>query len=233
MWISILPSTFESRSYHCTHADFEERRHPLVVCLHGGTGSGSLFRTALDIGTTIGQEVILIFPTATENGSGDTTWNSNNPAPTFNNTDDVTYLSNLINNLITTGKVDTNNIWIIGHSNGAMMGYRLIIELPTVFKGLIAFAGDVMVTPNTNLFTGKILHVHGELDTNVPLAGGVGLNGYTYPAVEAAVRGFTNASSIKFITLPTGGHEMVSLRTALINDLGTTNQALIADFILG
>lgn len=217
---------------------------PLVIFLHGGTGTAATFATQLATGPLLGDVVIRVFLTATENAGAATTWNSNSPPPTFNNAPDSDYIASLINYFVAQGKVDPTKVFVVGHSNGAMMAYRMAIEHPTLITGgVFALAGVVMV-PNPNTYTGKIRHFHGADDANIPIAGGVGLGGNTYPVPQTTVTAFTAANSgggvsagtalsDDFIVLPSPAeHTVASLTTALtLAPYSTTLQQEIATFV--
>ncbi len=208
--------------------------YPLIIGLHGGTGTAATFAVQLDLTPLLGEESVLAFLTATKNADGSNTWNSGG-AQTFNHAPDALYIYNLINYIISNfaaGYVDTDNIYIVGHSNGGMMGYRMAIEYPDLITGVFAMAADVMVS-NPDTYTGRITHYHGEDDANVPLAGGVGIGGIYYTPVEETVEAFTNAT-ISFNILPSPAeHTIASLDTALaLPPYSTTFAQLIYNFVM-
>lgn len=227
--------TFEDRLYVCNTPPFVEKQYPLMLGLHGGGGTGGIFRIQMNIGTTIGEEVILLFPTATINQDDVTAWNSGGP---FNpGVDDVAYLSRLLNAWIATNRVDPRQIYIVGHSNGAMMGYRLVSELPANFAGLYSMSGDLLVD-NTNLFRGKYRETHGTIDQNVPINGGYGADSFypiNYPSLYDVVPSFTkvpNPGIGNLNPLVGYGHDMPDITSGLIAQ-GTTLQQNVRTFILG
>lgn len=227
MWISIAKKIFNGEPHHCNTPDFEESRYQSLFCHHGGTGDGATFRGQLEIGTTIGEEVILPFPDGL-NGL----WNAGGAFDALTSSkDDVGRIMALIDEMVTTNRIDETKIDLCGHSLGSMLVYRLLIEHPTRFRRAVCFSGVPLVV-NNGAFTGDILHIHGALDVNIPIAGGVGINGFTYPPLYSTMAQFSNAN-ITFVIPPTGEHTMSSLRTAIINDLGTTSQQLMSDFLMG
>lgn len=217
---------------------------PLILNLHGGGGDADTFETQLQYGTLVGDVAVLVFPTATKNVNGTNTWNSGG-AQTFNEAPDSEYLVNLINHVTAEALsrgITVSDVYVVGHSNGGMMAYRLVIEHPEVFAGVFAISADVMID-NPNTFTGKLKHIHGENDANVPLAGGVGSGGIYYTPVIATVQeftlvnggtGVTSGSDLTddFITLAGAEHIMSSLGTVLAAvPYETTFAELILDFI--
>ena len=215
--------------------------YPLVIYLHGGTGTSTNFLTAIQPGVLMGATSIYAFPQATNNDGGSATWNEGSATP-FNNAPDTSYINNLVDyitNTLAAGRVNTAKIFLCGHSNGAMLAYRLVIENPAKYAGMIALSGEAMVA-NPNTYTGKIRHYHGQDDTNVPLAGGVGPSGQTYTPVQANVQEFTLVNSgagmvvsTDFFILPSPAeHTTLSLGTALaLSPYSTTFAAIVNDFI--
>ena len=126
--------TFNGREYVVNTPPFVEQTYALGLLLHGGGGDGETFRAGMNIGSTVGEDTILVFPTATINQDGFPAWNSGGP---FNPlADDITYLNSLLDAMIDTGRVDVDRMYLFGHSNGAMMCYRIICENTTyTFQG--------------------------------------------------------------------------------------------------
>lgn len=216
----------------------------MLICLHGGGGDGFTFVQQLQLGDMFGDIAVLCFPTATKNNAtpGANTWNSNFPPPTFNQAPDSKYLKDLceyVKGLALKRDVIVDEVFIVGHSNGGMMAYRLLIDHPEYFAGAFAMSADVMVE-NPNTYTGRIQHYHGEDDANVPLAGGVGIGGVDYPPVFPAVSTFTDVNNgegiildASFVILPSpAAHSVLSLKTALaLAPYSTTIQQVIFDFV--
>ncbi len=221
---------YQSREYNLTMLLDSNKPAPLIVCLHGGLGNADSFKYALGISNIFSGKAIIAYLNATLNSSGNSAWNSGGG---FNSgVDDVGYIESFVNMIKNAKKV--TDVYIVGHSNGAMMGYRMLIERPSLFKGLFSMSGDVMVD-NNGLFTGKIKHIHGSLDENVPLEGGIGINGFIYQPVENAVYSFANAESIEFENglLISAGHPLSEIKAAIISEKATTLPDLIHDFVMG
>ncbi len=229
--------TFNGRTYRCTTPNFEERAYPLALCLHGGGGSGFTFSEQMDINNTIGEDCIIVYPTATVNQDGFTAWNSGGP---FNPlVDDVAYLNSLLAAMIDTERVDTSRIYLFGHSNGGMMCYRLICEQPTRYAGMFSMSGDLLSDiPNPDTFTGKYKETHGTLDQNVPINGGYGVDSFyhiDYADLYTVVPSFTNVPTPGLANLNAlvgYGHPMSDIKAGLISQ-GTTLQNQVRDFIFG
>lgn len=217
----------------------------MLLALHGGGGSGLSFAFQLQLRAMFAGIAILCFPTATRNNAAAhaRSWNSNTaPLEIFNSSPDSKYLKDLceyVRGLALKRGIIIDEVYIIGHSNGGMMAYRLLIDHPDYFAGAFCMSADVM-TENPDSFTGRIQHYHGESDENVPLAGGVGIEGNYYPPVFPAVSGFTkvnNGEGIEmdssFVILPSpAAHTVSTLKTALaLAPYSTTIQQVIYDFV--
>ncbi len=226
--------TFNDREYVVNTPALEERTYALGLLLHGGDGSGPLFRTQMNVGTILGEDTILVFPTATINQDGFTAWNSGGP---FNPlVDDIAYLDSLLYAMVATGRVDINRMYLFGHSNGAMMCYRIICEdSEYTFQGAYTMAGDLLVT-NPDTFTGKYTETHGTTDQNVPINGGFGADSFypiDYPDLYDVVPSFTRVVTpgIGNLNPLVGyGHAMSAIKAGLISQ-GTTLQTEVRNFI--
>ena len=88
--------------------------------------------------------------------------------------DDVTYLSRLIDDLVQYYNVDPKKVYVTGFSNGAMMAYRLACEIPDKIAAIIPVSGTLALEHCSRSNSVAVLHIHGEIDENVPVAGGEG-----------------------------------------------------------
>ncbi|MBU0636500.1 hypothetical protein KKE06_05735, partial [Candidatus Micrarchaeota archaeon] len=108
---------------------------PVVLVLHGGGGNGEGMKKFTLMDTTADQEgFIVVYPEGTgKNFLGKTlgSWNGERCCPSAmeENVDDVGFISKLIDRLQTDFNIDYNRVFVTGHSNGAIMAYRLACEL--------------------------------------------------------------------------------------------------------
>lgn len=131
------------------------KKWPLVVMLHGFSGTaeaedtylGLRFRTSL-------RGFILLTPEGTKippgtrgadnaDLSGNQFWNATDTCCDFGKTgvDDAGYLLSLIEKIKATYNIDSNKIYLIGHSNGGFMVNRLGCEAGKTFAGIASLAG--------------------------------------------------------------------------------------------
>jgi len=157
----------------------------LVIALHGGGGNAEQFENNSRLTEKANAAgFIVVYP----NGSGRIqTWNGGLccGSAAAENTDDVKFISMLIDKLKAEYKIDPKRIYATGHSNGGIMSYRLACELSDKIAAIAPNASTMeMITPCKPSRAVPILHMHSKLDENVPIEGGYGIgisNAYFYP----------------------------------------------------
>ena len=102
--------------------------------------------------------------------------------------DDVTFVSQLIDQLTAALRIDKSRIFIVGVSAGAFMAYRLACELSGRIAGMASVAGTMLVDSCHPAQPVPILEMHGTDDSNVPYGGGAVFNGASAPSVAAVVQ---------------------------------------------
>jgi len=88
--------------------------------------------------------------------------------------DDVEYVDRLLKDLEKLFCVDRKRVYATGHSNGAMMSYRLACELPDQIAAIAAVAGPIGIDTCDPDRPVPILHFHGTADKCAPFKGGAG-----------------------------------------------------------
>ncbi len=94
----------------------------------------------------------------------------------INKVDDVGYIKALSSYLSDKYKVQQQNTFATGFSNGGMFVNRLATDIPDSFGGFASVAGSIG-TEEKSLNPSQpasILHIHGEQDTIIPFKGGPG-----------------------------------------------------------
>jgi polyhydroxybutyrate depolymerase len=129
---------------------------PVVVLLHGGTqsmrkifeGNSGGTQAWLDVADQEG--ILLLVPNGTNRETGDTkgdhqNWNDLRPASSADEVelDDVAFVNALLNWAEQSYALDASRIYVTGASNGGMMTYRLLIELPERFATGAAFISSL------------------------------------------------------------------------------------------
>ena len=163
----------------------------LVVVLHGIGGSAAGVRDYVDVETVaaeLGVRTVAVYP----EGSGDDvgfpqSWNAGGCCPFANldDVDDVGFLSAVIEKVRAEYTTDPARTWVIGHSNGGMMAYRLACEASSLVTAIGVGAGALM-TPCTTQGAVNLVHLHGEQDMVVPFEGG-SIAGIAFPPVAGTL----------------------------------------------
>ena len=158
--------------------------HPLLILLHGhgSTGSFMLGRNAF-LGyqpqgwqrLAARENLLVIAPNGTKGSDGKFAWNDcRGDATTNAATDDVAFISALIDKAVKSYRADPRRVYVFGSSNGGGMAYRLGIELGPKLAA-IAVQGALMPAKNACAAPTHPLPVfitHGTADKVAPFAGG-------------------------------------------------------------
>lgn len=88
--------------------------------------------------------------------------------------DDVAFINALLDDLEKVIHVDKKRIYATGHSNGAMMCYRLACELSNRIAAIAPVSGPMQMTACRPSRPVPVMHFHGTADAFVPIEGGKG-----------------------------------------------------------
>lgn len=153
---------------------------PLLIALHGGTGSGDQFQRQSGFDDLAEQNgFIVVFPDGVGLGRNEDrlrTWNGGYCCGTAAKqaVDDVGFIDQLIDAIAAEYDVDSTRIFAAGHSNGGIMAYRLACELADRIVAIGLQAGSLGVDPCEPSQPVSVLHLHGTADENHPIEGGEG-----------------------------------------------------------
>ncbi len=88
--------------------------------------------------------------------------------------DDVGFAAAVVQSLIADGRVDPHRIYVMGMSNGAMMSYRLALEMRPAPAAIAAVSGTMALHSDCAAPThpASVLIIHGTDDPVVPYSGG-------------------------------------------------------------
>jgi polyhydroxybutyrate depolymerase len=127
---------------------------------------------------TDADRALYIAPDGLVDSFGHEYWNADPACCDFDgaNPDDVGYLGGILDDVIAEWPVDPSAVFVIGHSNGGYMTYRMACERADVISAISPLAGDASSMPaNCNpVHPVSVLHLHGTADTAVPYDGGMG-----------------------------------------------------------
>ena len=180
---------------------------PLFIGLHGGTGWGDQFaRTNHIEGLAESNGFIVVHPDGVKVAGGPGgVWNGGDCCgiAARENVDDVGFINALIDQLEARYSIDPHRVYAFGHSNGAIMSYRLACQLADRIVGIGLYAGTLGVAGCNPSRPVSILHVHGTADTNIPLAGGVGSDGISGVDFPPPLDGFDTVAKLDGCPPPT------------------------------
>ena len=210
---SITTADGRMRSYLVSDLSGDEPA-PLLFVLHGFGGNAQAMSGSTKIEDSLEAndlDAVVVYPSGTGAEQGlPQSWNAGTCCPfaTFELVDDVAFFDELITSLISQYEIDTTRVWVVGHSNGGMMAYRLACELSTRITAIGVAAGALAIDSCSPSRPVSALHVHGELDSIVPLTGGNSL-GIVFPSTQLSVETFAlaNNGDIELVTDPKWSHD--------------------------
>lgn len=150
---------------------------PLVFDLHGYTSSAIAeqgYSNFMPIADT--ANVIFVYPNGTLDGSSQPYWN----AGFGTSIDDIGFISNLIDTLLTQYNIDANMVYSCGMSNGGYMSHTLACELSNKIAAIASVTGSMTTFQNATCSSGRpvpIMQISGTADGTVSYGGGGGSMG--------------------------------------------------------
>jgi len=166
----------------------------LVIALHGTGGSAAQFEDTYGFSRKADEAgFIAVYPNgvARAGALNIRTWNAGTCCDyaSKNNIDDVGFISNLIDKMTSSYRVDPKRVYVTGMSNGGMMTYRLAAEIPQKIAAIAPVSGTMVYSPPAQQSRPvPILELHSVLDKIVPYAGGTNQFGYYFPPVDSVLR---------------------------------------------
>lgn len=212
----------------------------LVIVLHGGLGNAErIADRRSESGLNLDDEAdragfVVAYlngtPVTRFKGSNMLGWNAGGGCcglSAQNNIDDVAYIRAAVASLVTQYGIDPTRVYGMGHSNGAMMVQRLICETE-VLTAAVAVSGPLnLENPSCPAARGhRVLAIHGALDENVPVKGGVGSKGLShvaYQSEDSARRALQAAGADYSLQIvPEADHKLESISAAIQRSEGTS-----------
>jgi polyhydroxybutyrate depolymerase len=163
---------------------------PLVLMLHGYGANGMLQDVIFRFQEIADEEgFFLVAPDGTLDSTQKRFWNATDNCCDFEHTnvDDVAYLTGLIDETQKRYAIDPKRVYVVGHSNGGAMAYRLACDAADRFAAVVSLAGPFYSSPSKCKPSGPVAiqHIHGTADTVVPYEGGMVAE--VHPGVTATV----------------------------------------------
>jgi polyhydroxybutyrate depolymerase len=192
--LTAASATAENKTYHLTfggmqrdyivHAPPAYREGgpalPVVLALHGGGGSAESMEERYGLDASADSAgMIVVYPDGVSSLIGRFhTWNAGACCGRAKreNSDDTGFLSAVIDAVVRDYGADAKHVFVTGHSNGAMMAYRLACAIPGKLAAIAPVAGESgFDCPGAR--TVPVLHIHGTEDHCVLYGGGQSCGG--------------------------------------------------------
>jgi polyhydroxybutyrate depolymerase len=180
-----------TRSYnvHVPPSYDSKKPMPVVLVLHGAAMKASIMEWFSGMSKTADEAgFIAVYPS----GTGVLpTWNAGVFPGKLNaqRADDVAYIGKVLDDLATVLRIDRKRVYAAGVSNGAMMAYRLAVEMPERIAAITAVAGVMCLEKPEPKAPVPILHIHGTKDGLVPFTGTRNGGGpYPFPSVDECLK---------------------------------------------
>ncbi len=175
------------RSYHLFNPS-QKANSPIIFLFHGNGGSAdniaglshvkAPYIPWFDIAANEG--LILVIPDGTIGPKNSKGWNDcRNDAPRIPASDDVGFITTLLDTLKTSLRFDDRKVFMVGTSNGGHFVMRLAQEIPhrmTAFASIVA-SGPANSKCSTSTIPVSALFMNGTADPLVPYLGGNTENG--------------------------------------------------------
>ena len=163
---------------------------PLVLSLHGFTSHSAEHDRYFGLSKRVNADrFALIMANGTHDPDGHRFWNATDFCCDLHNTqvDDVQYLAGLLEEAAT--HIAVERIFVLGHSNGGFMSYRLACEGIPRLVAIASLAGTSFSDPSRCAFASpvSVLQIHGTADQVIAYDGSTGEQEYA-GAEEVALR---------------------------------------------
>ena len=148
---------------------------PVVIMLHGYNSHSGAINRYFGISRRVNNDhFAVILPEGSKNPNGQRFWNATDYCCDFWNTepDDVGYLNSLYEEAA--DYVTRAGVYLVGHSNGGFMAYRMACESMPGLRGIVSLAGTTFDDPNRceGANPVPVLHLHGTSDGTIWYGGG-------------------------------------------------------------
>ncbi|MBK51251.1 MAG: hypothetical protein CMQ45_02570 [Gammaproteobacteria bacterium] len=169
------------------------RATPLIILLHGYTSSGqnqdNYFKVS-DLADDYGFLFVAPDGVQETGGAQNRFWNASDACCNFFNAevDDTAYIRSIIDEMKQRYNVDSNRVYLIGHSNGGFMSFRMAYEHSGTVAAIASLAGaNHLEARDAPPHTVHVLQIHGTNDETIEYQGGEIMN-YRYPGALNSVR---------------------------------------------
>ena len=169
------------------NAPADDTKRPVVIALHGGTGSASIMRASSRFDAVAkANNFMVVYAEGTSFGNNRHAWNTGFLARRqVQDADDIAYFDTLIDKLIVEHAADPSRIYMTGGSNGGMMTFVYSVARPERLAGIAPVVASMFTFEKKPAVPLPILIIHGAKDEEVPIEGGMSRNPIVRRAQDA------------------------------------------------
>lgn len=151
---------------------------PLLLAFHGGGGQAAGYREYSRLDAVADREGFVV---AYPDGSGRLrrrllTWNAGRCCgyAQREDVDDVAFARALVDEIAGRVAIDRTRVYATGHSNGAMMSYRIAAEAPDLVAAIAPVGAAMILESFESRAPIPVLHIQSVDDPRAPYEGGLG-----------------------------------------------------------
>jgi polyhydroxybutyrate depolymerase len=167
--------------------------YPLVILLHGYSSSGQRIDNYFKVSNLVDDyDFLFVAPDGTQEKSGrqNRFWNASDACCNFfeSEVDDSGYIRSIIDEMKERFNIDERRVFLIGHSNGGFMSFRMSYEHSGTIAAIASLAGANHLEqrePPPNPV--HVLQIHGTNDETIQFQGGE-IRDNRYPSAIRTVR---------------------------------------------
>jgi polyhydroxybutyrate depolymerase len=166
---------------------------PLLILLHGYSTSGEEHDRYFELGPAAdARGFVYASPDRTIDRQGNRFWNATDTCCDFDDrgVDDVAYLAGVIAEIQANLAIDPKRIYVLGHSNGGFMAYRLACDEAEIIAAIVSLAGATYADPADCSPSApvSVVQIHGTADDTIKYQGGTIPGSPPYPGAEATAQ---------------------------------------------
>jgi predicted esterase len=160
---------------------------PLVLSLHRYNGDAVSQEVRMPLLPLVEEYGLLyVLPEGTLDCAGNRFWNATDACCDFEGSgvDDSGYLLALVDEIKAQLSVDDRRVYVVGHSNGGFMSYRMACDHSGIVAAIASLAGATYLEPSlcSPSEPVHVLQIHGTADPVVPYGGDcVTFDGFCFP----------------------------------------------------
>jgi polyhydroxybutyrate depolymerase len=193
---------------------------PLIVLLHGFGSSGrgqDEYMKLSALADTYGFILATPDGTASEGEvfgqKNPRFWNATKACCNFGGieVDDSAYISSLIKAIKAEYRIDDKRVFLVGHSNGGFMSYRLARDHSSMIAAIVSLAGaDDPEAPMEADHPVHVLQIHGTADSTISYGGGDIQGVGTYTGAQQTVTTWAGRNGCATSGMEVGTVDLVS-----------------------